>query len=401
MNPLDSPTYCKLSHVSLAVQNEGDVCVCNKNTQSFEDGKKNKLYLQNDGLERMWRSPTRRLIQAALDYGKRIPSCQACWNDEDASIESLRQSYNEKLKDLNSIPTQPQILIIKPTNICNMGCRTCQPNTSTTLYQDFFKLDQELKNYTGTFKEYTSQFESIRVGLGKQNLDVWDTFEKWIPNLTVIDIYGGEPMLAPAMWDRIIAVAEQGQSAETTLQYHTNGTLWNQKYIDVLLKYKEARIGISIDSNDPLQLAYIRDRIDIESVFKNLEKYIELDKTNPTVTVNISFTVSVFNIWYADTIVDELSKFGIPVAINVVYGPDQYDMRHLPAEIKQTLIKRLSKNPQCDKLVSLLHHNIPGCDVWWPRFWKEVAILDRIRNQSFADTFPEYYQALMPYIPNV
>ena len=26
-----SKTYCKLSHVSLAVQNKGDCCVCNKN----------------------------------------------------------------------------------------------------------------------------------------------------------------------------------------------------------------------------------------------------------------------------------------------------------------------------------------------------------------------------------
>jgi len=396
----DSTTYCKLAHVSLAVQNEGDVCVCNKNTQSFEDGKKNKLYLHEVGLERMWRSPTRKLIRAALDHGKRIPSCQSCWNDEDAGVESFRQIFNKKLKDVDQSDTQPQILILKPTNVCNLGCRMCQPSTSTTLYQDFYKLDTELKSFTGTFKEYTKKFETIRLGLGKQNIDIWETFKQWLPGFIFLDIYGGEPMLAPAMWDKMIDAANNDKVADTAIQFHTNGVIWNQSYIDILPKFKHVQIAISIDSNDTNQLEYIRHKVDVVALQENIEKYIELSNKYKNISVNICFTVSIYNIWYADAILDGLEKYGVPVFSNVVYGPDQYDFRHLPPEIKHQLIEKFKNNKKCEKFISLLNHQIPGCDIWWPRFWEELHILDRVRDQSFAETFPEYYQAMLPYIPN-
>jgi len=400
MSVQDSTTYCKLAHVSLAVQNEGDVCVCNKNTQSFEDGKKNKLYLHEVGLERMWRSPTRKLIRVALDHGKRIPSCQACWNDEDAGVESFRQIFNKKLKDVDPSETQPQILILKPTNVCNLGCRMCQPSTSTTLYQDFYKLDTELKSFTGTFKEYTKKFETIRLGLGKQNIDIWETFKQWLPGFIFLDIYGGEPMLAPAMWDKMIDIANNDKVADTAIQFHTNGVIWNQSYIDILPKFKHVQIAISIDSNDTNQLEYIRHKVDVVALQENIEKYIELSNKYKNISVNICFTVSIYNIWYADAILDGLEKYGVPVFSNVVYGPDQYDFRHLPPEIKHQLIEKFKNNKKCEKFISLLNHQIPGCDIWWPRFWEELHILDRVRDQSFAETFPEYYQAMLPYIPN-
>lgn len=400
MSVQDSTTYCKLAHISLAVQNEGDVCVCNKNTQSFEDGKKNKLYLHEVGLERMWRSPTRKLIRVALDHGKRIPSCQACWNDEDAGVESFRQIFNKKLKDVDPSETQPQILILKPTNVCNLGCRMCQPSTSTTLYQDFYKLDTELKSFTGTFKEYTKKFETIRLGLGKQNIDIWETFKQWLPGFIFLDIYGGEPMLAPAMWDKMIDAANNDKVADTAIQFHTNGVIWNQSYIDILPKFKHVQIAISIDSNDTNQLEYIRHKVDVVALQENIEKYIELSNKYKNISVNICFTVSIYNIWYADAILDGLEKYGVPVFSNVVYGPDQYDFRHLPPEIKHQLIEKFKNNKKCEKFISLLNHQIPGCDIWWPRFWEELHILDRVRDQSFAETFPEYYQAMLPYIPN-
>lgn len=393
---VESPTYCKLSHISLAVQNEGDVCVCNKNTESFRDGKWNKLYLHQTDLKKIWSSPTRRLISASLDHGIRHESCRACWNDEDAGVQSIRQKFNLDLTDVEPIKTQPRILIIKPTNTCNMGCRPCHPSTSTSLYQDFYQLDKELKDFTGTFSEYTKQFESIRLGLGKNNLSVWDTFEEWLPGLHFVDIYGGEPMLAPAMWDRMISVVNKNKTQNTSIQFHTNGTIWNQQYVDILHKFKHVNIGVSIDSDIPSQLEYLRHGVDIEKLYQNLKKYIALSKEYSNISVFITFTVSIYNIWYADDILSALRKYSVPVTVNIVHGPDQYDFRHLPIPVKQQLITKLKNR----KLTTLLSHTIPGCDIYWPQFCREMFALDRIRYQSFADTFPEYYQALAPYIPN-
>jgi sulfatase maturation enzyme AslB (radical SAM superfamily) len=399
MSKTDSSTYCKLSHISLAVQNEGDVCVCNKNTQSFEDGKRNKLYLHDVGLKKMWSSPTKKLVSTGLDYNKKLESCNACWHDEAAGVLSSRQKYNILLKDVTPLPTQPRILIIKPSNICNLGCRTCQPSTSTSLYQDFYKLETEMKYFSGTFKNYTQQFETIRNGLGKNNTEVWDTFEEWIPGLEFIDMYGGEPMLAPAMWARLISAANQNKLSNTAIQYHTNGTLWNQEYIDILPKFKNVNIVISVDAVDPAQLSYIRYGIDRDSLLKNIKQYYELAKQYSNINVTVSCSVSIYNVWYIDSIFEGLKAYNLPISINnTVYAPEQYDMRHLPTAVKQQLIKKLNA-PAFAHIVNILEHNIPGCDIWWPKFWQEVKILDSIRDEKFANVFPEYYQALAPYLP--
>ena len=398
-DPTQSPTYCKLSHISLAIQNEGDVCVCNKNTQSFEDGRRTKLYLHEAGLEKMWASPTRKLLQAGLDNGRRLSSCQACWDDEDAGVPSTRQQFNLELKNVEPIKTQPRILIIKPSNTCNMACRMCQPGTSTSLYQDFYQRDIELKTFTGTFSEYTKQFETVRLGLGKNNLSVWDTFEEWLPKLHFLDIYGGEPMLAPAMWDRMIACADNDSVSDVSMQFHTNGTIWNQNYIDILPKFKHVQISISIDSHDQEQLSYIRYQVDVDKLYSNLKKYIELSNQHSSISVNICFTPSIYNIWYADEIHAGLSKFKLPITINPVYGPEQYDMRHLPIPVKNQIIEKLKKYKKLNQLIKLLNQTIPGCDIYWPKFWKEVQILDRIRNQKFEQVFPAYYKAIEPFLP--
>jgi MoaA/NifB/PqqE/SkfB family radical SAM enzyme len=395
-----SATYCKLSHVSMAVQNKGDCCVCNKNNASFGNTVNGEaMYLYDTGLQDMWDSPSRNEIITKLDAGERIPSCHACWNDEAAGVVSTRQKFNAELATLDMPEDQPHVLILKPSNVCNLGCRTCQPATSTGLYQDFYKLEQVQGTFEGSFKEYTSQFETIRDGFGRDNLPVWDTFERWLPGLVFLDIYGGEPLLAPAMWDRMIKVADEGGAKNTDVQIHTNCTIWNQDYIDCLPKFKSARIGISIDAVDPAQLSYVRYGVKADKLFENLDKYIAFAKEHKNVSIYICITVSIFNIWYLDTIVEGLSNHSIGFGINVVYTPEQYDFRHLPQPVKNALIERFENSaPQTklklDNVISLLKNNIAGCNIYFPKFWYELKALDKIRSQKFEEVMPEYFAAI-------
>lgn len=394
-----SATYCKLAHVSLAVQNKGDCCVCNKNNASFGNPVNGEaMYLYDTGLQDMWDSPPRKEIISRLDAGEKIASCHACWNDEAAGVESTRQKFNAELAGLDLPEDQPHILILKPSNVCNLGCRTCQPATSTGLYQDFYKLEQVQGSFEGSFKEYTSQFETIRDGFGRDNLPVWDTFERWLPGIVFLDLYGGEPLLAPAMWERMIRVADAGNAKNTDVQMHTNGTIWNQAYIDCLPKFKSARIGVSIDAINPEHSRFIRHGVDPEKVLANLQKFVDFSKQHKNVSVYICLTVSIFNIWYLDEIYEALSKI-THTGINVVYTPEQYDFRHLPQPIKNTLIERFSKTTgmtrnKLDPIINLLKNNIPGCNIYFPKFWYELHNLDKIRGMDFAKIMPEYFEAL-------
>lgn len=383
-----------MPHVSLSMQNEGDVCVCNFQTQSFETGTKQKIFLHTDGLQAAWDSPSRKMIAAGLDRGVKVPSCKTCWDLEDASVASPRQIRNKLLEDVAPAKHQPKVLIIKAGNVCNLACRMCGPETSTSLYQDYYQLDQQRSDFSGTFKQYTSKFENIRAGFASGNEKIWKTLEDWSGELIFIDIYGGEPMLTPALWASLQQVADYGHSKNIDLQLHTNAMVWREDYIDILKKFKSVNIGISIDSHIAEHLAYIRHKSDTDTIFANLKKYKQLCQDASNIKCKITTTVSIYNAFYLDEVITELSAQGISLSVNFVHTPEHYDVRHLPEPVKRILGHK-TKNA---KLKSLLSQTLPGCDILWPKFCQEMQILDRIRGQCFADVFPEWYSLLKPFI---
>lgn len=383
-----------MPHISLAMQNEGDVCVCNLNTQSLETGTKEKIFLHQHGLEAAWNSPTRKMIAAGLDRGHRLAGCRACWDMEDAGVTSARQHRNRELASIEPDTNQPKILIIKPGNVCNLGCRTCNPATSTSLYQDFYQLDTQRNQYSGSFKDYTNRFESIRTGFNINNDKIWPVLEQWYEKLTFIDIYGGEPMLATALWDSLKFAVSGGYSNNIDLQLHTNITVWSEEYLNILRQFKSASIGLSIDSNNAVELEYIRHKSNSSQILANLEKYKQFVTDNKNIHCHITFTVSIYNIFDIDRILDNLNTYGFRVAVNFVHDPQHYDIRHLPKSIKEILYAK-TVNSQAKKL---LKQTIPGCDIHWPKFCQELALLDKIRNQKFAEVFPEWFKLLEPYL---
>lgn len=387
-----------MPHISLAMQNDGDVCVCNLNTASFKHNKTHEtIYIHKEGLQSAWNSYTRKTIATALDRGIRLPSCQACWDKEDAGVLSARQLHNATFKDVKANKDQPRILIIKPGNVCNLGCRMCNPATSTSLYNDFYKLDVERKSFSGSFKEYTNNFEIIRESFSKDNEKIWNTLNDWLSDLHYIDIYGGEPMLSPEIWKNLKHAVDNKLSQSISIQYHTNCTIWNDDYIDLLKNFKLVNVGISIDSDDPKQLEYIRHKSKFEEVIFNLKKYIELNNKFKNIKPSITLTVSIYNVYYLDSIIKGLKQFSIPVNLNFVHSPSHYDIRHLPITVKRHLIEKFSQDYTLNKVVSILEQTIPGCDIEWPKWRKEVHLLDKIRNQSFQEVFPEWYSILKQF----
>ena len=392
---LKSNTSCVMPHMGLAIQNDGDFCACNKNNWSYTNRQQEVLFANKNTLTEAWSSPTRKMLAAGLDYGKTINSCSPCTDIEASGKTSTRQQFNEMFGHLDPLPDQPRVLIMKPGNVCNLACRMCNPATSTTWYQDAYKLAVTHDGFTSTQQEYTKQFETIRSAFDRDN-PIWSTMEQWLPNLELFDIYGGEPFLTPGLFGALKTVADAGKSSTVSLQLHTNATIWNPEYLDTLTKYKHVRIGISIDSDVPEQLEYIRYPVKANVVFKNLQLYTEWVKNHPNIELYICVTFTPLNIFYLDQIKKNLSAYGLAVGSgNFVYSPPEYDIRHIPLPVRQILAQKLSNNPT---IVNFLMQTIPGCDVAWPKFWKITKELDCIRSQSFESTFPEFYELIKPYV---
>ena len=387
-----SSTYCVMTHVGMALQNDSDFCCCNINKESWKDNKKETMYVHSHALKSVFNSHTRKIISAALDNGIQHKSCQACWDSESVGNMSARQKFNSVFENIEPLPSQPRVLVIKPGNTCNFACRMCNPATSSSWYQDGYNFEPT----NLSFKEYTRQFETIRNSFNADHVEFWDELKTWIKDLVFIDIYGGEPFLAPAMFDLLEHGVSIGCAKNIELNIHTNASIFNTRYIEILKQYKKVTFRVSIDSHIPEQLEYIRHKADYNQVIENTVKFKNLLSQSPNVNIGITNTITPLNVFYVDQTNQWLiNNLELPVGTNIVYTPE-YDIRHLPVPIKEYLIK----NIQTTQVTNFLQQTIPGCDIEWPRFCKATDRLDQLRNQSFAKTFPDWWAMLEPYWVN-
>jgi organic radical activating enzyme len=390
-----SNTYCVMPHKALALQNNGDFCVCNINNMSFETKTREVMYVHNTRLKDAWNSHTRKMISAALDRDRELPACSRCFDLEKSSNSSSRKQFNSMFSSLPTLTTQPQVFILKPGNTCNLACRMCNPATSSGWYKDAYQLAIKNEGFVGTAAEYSRTFEHIRNSFNRDNTEFWDTFVEWLPNMVFVDIYGGEPFLTPALFDALQRVADAGQSINTKLQLHTNLTVFNPEYLEILSKFKSVKIGLSIDSDQAQELEYIRYPVDARTVFDNLEKFKQISNKYQNIVMNICLTVNTLNVFNVEKIKFNLEKYKLAVGLNIVTSPGEYDIRHIPLPVRKVIAKQ---NPSIENFIM---QTVPGCDVLWPKFWKHTKDLDQLRGQSFEDTFPEFYELIKPYVNDV
>ena len=397
-----SPTFCVMPHMGLAVQNEGDMCVCNINAQSYQIGQSRKT-IDQITIDQIWDSPTRKEIADLLDSGVRNPGCQACWQDEDAGVKSSRQELNALYGHLEPAEKQPKIFIVKPGNTCNGACRMCRPETSSSWYRDSYELSKE-KTQNISFKDYIKTFESVKNSFNPDSNNLWPVLNTWYEEMAFIDIYGGEPWMITGLWESLKIAIENGSSKNISLRLHTNGSWYSEEYLDILSKFKSVMIGLSIDSHNEVEFEYMRHRLNFKTVMSNASKFMQYAKDSPNVDAYVCTTITPFNIWNLDEITINLEdmlhvpgyKFSIGVT-NFVYNPHHYDIRHMPRDIKQMVADKLKGTNAFGPVLQYMNQIIPGCVMYWPKFCMETDKLDQLRGTQFKDVYPEWYNILEPY----
>jgi len=384
-----------MPHIALAMQNNGDISVCNVcKTSLHVNGQPSNI--DKNKIDEFWNSKTRQEIISDLDNGKIHNGCASCFEKEATGNISSRINFNELFANLSYKPT-PQVLIMKPGNTCNSACRTCVPETSSSLYSDFYKLHNE-KNPQIKFKDYIKKFEVIRNSFNEDNPNFWPSINDWYKTLHYMDVYGGEPWLIPGLWKSLQYAVDNGFAKNISIQLHTNAMTWNEKYLDILTNFKDVKIGLSLDSHIEKEFNYLRHKSNYNTVITNCYKFTEFSNKHQNFTCSISVTPSILNVYNINEIVLNLRKqFNINVGYtNFVYDPKHYDIRHLPREIKKYIINKF-ENTEFEQITNFMNSPINGCELNWPKFCMETDKFDRIRNQSFAQIFPEWYSILQPY----
>ena len=384
-------TYCVLADLGLSTQNGGYATMCNQSRKWFVDHDNNPIRLDQHTLEDAWASPTRGEIADALKTGHQHSNCQDCWDEEAAGRRSKRIISNEEFA--NVVATDhPRVIMLKPGNLCNLACRHCNPHTSSRWIRDYYKIESTEKVYS----TYLEQFRGAQQSFSAESSS-WNILKNWSKDTVHYTLYGAEPLLIEQLWDLLETASLQPNAGTVDIRINTNGTIWRDQYYETFSRFRSVAIEISADGVGP-QFEYMRYPAKWDNVELNLDRYQQLAKTTSNVTLSVMVTVSLLNIYYADSIWNYFDQRGIACGFNVLHRPLHLNMRIAPELVKQEIALKL-KNTAAAQLVPQLIMPMDDSAVLLEEFWRVTSGYDQLRKENFANTFVEMYGLLEKHLP--
>ena len=334
-----------------------------------EDKNGNTLTTENTSIFEWWNSDTLNGIRdEMLGISKESEYCDhycaQCKTQEDIEGVSSRQKWvNELLKsDIFSDRFHSTILAADDYyenknmtfedysgryldlklrifgNLCNLSCYMCWPHNSTTRIKDIKKLNHNHKNYWFGNTPPKS--------ISNVNTDKFDQSLKDIKSIahliSTLKITGGEPMIMKNHYKLLDVLIESDNSHEIVLKYQSNLTKFDKSidnFIEYAKQFKHVTISASIDSYGEFD-EYIRKNGNTEVVKENLDKI----KRIPNVSVGIANTVSMLSILNHSQF-DKMYSNDYDITYFVLTRPQMLNIKNLPDEIKERLLKETKEEP--------------------------------------------------------
>lgn len=263
-------SFCIFPFIELLTNQRTDgyttVC-CRSSTpvahiSNIADWKTNKEYLN---------------IRQSMINGKMLPEhCSMCYKLEQKNIQSARQQETvewanrlglRSLKDLDDL-SYPSYYEIRPSNICNLQCRMCGPDSSHLIAKEY----QHLQLITDLPVKKRTAFDIVN-----------------FTNLKKLYVAGGEPTAMPEFYnfvDQCIA----NNKTDFEFVINTNGTKLNKRFKKQLKSFSNFQFTVSIDGFDRLNY-YIRWPSCWTSIIENMHY---LRNNGHVVSTNV--TVSIYNV---------------------------------------------------------------------------------------------------------
>ena len=229
----DNTKLCVLPWIHLEVQPNGYITQCCVNKNFVTDQDNNPININTATITSAWNCSSIKMNREQFLEGKIPSGCENCFKDENSSYTSLRQRKNEEFKYVfnkiskSMLAASPVSLDLKFGNLCNLKCRICSPEQSSSWYQESI-----------SHNEVTHLKESINLySWPSNNQNFWNDLFNHIQDIQKIDIYGGEPLLIKEHVDFLKMCIQTKHSEHISLCYSTNGTIYSDELINQIWPY--------------------------------------------------------------------------------------------------------------------------------------------------------------------
>jgi len=427
-------TFCPIPWIFQAVRSNGDIRVCcqanvtkNRGVVRKEDGTAYNAGI--DDLSEARNAELMKDIRKNMLSSKWSEECGRCMKEEENGLTSRRQyervqwkySIIDALKntkpdgsiDVKKSPTRYYDL--RFGNFCNLKCRMCGPSDSNAWFEDWIKLTGKT-SFNDTSGEVT--IEEVNGKLCAVDFDwpnsemFWTQLERNIQYMEHVYFAGGEPMLIERHYEFLQKCIDSGYAENIMLEYNTNGTTLPPRVVNLWKKFKEVRLGVSVDGMGAV-LEYQRYPVKWNKVLKNLNT---IDKLPNNIKAWIAFTVTAYNVEHMiDFMKWKIQESGWTkinnsaikpfVTYHVAHNPPHLNIRVLPDRYKDRITQQFDnfiqwcEDENLDKKYIIAAQGIKNgvCsymnnESYYNTHWKEFIeysfSLDKIRGEKLIDTVP-------------
>jgi MoaA/NifB/PqqE/SkfB family radical SAM enzyme len=343
-------TFCSSPwfHIRLTYDGSYDVCRWSKNGAT-------KFNIRTTSLMEFYNSDAMQQLRLDMLAGNKPVVCEPCYyQDQFGKLSGRVRQLNKSAINLTEFPltfrSSPHLPMFKysnnhagssphfPTdlqidlgNTCNSACIMCDPIASSRLVVDYKKLNKLDSQLFAEPKPYRSWTEDPVV------VDRFVAELKTVPYLRYIHFLGGETLYNQAFYD----ICEQLDGKDLIVGTTTNGTIYNTRIEQLIPRFKEFHLGISIESVTPLN-DYVRYPGPTDQILANILKFVALRDCNPGLKLELRITPNLFTISELDQVFEFMIRHDIIAeSCNILHQPRSLRMELMPEDIRQETIGKL------------------------------------------------------------
>ena len=403
---LNNGVFCVLPWTHLAIATDGQPRPCSWQTTLLKVGDDEYNVETHDILEHGNLEPIKNLKENMLN-GIKSNYCNRCYEQEELTGVSKRvvETFSFQKEDAERIASGENVPIkeleFRLGNMCNLGCVSCSPHSSSFFVKEINKTNTDIKLFKENFQNQYKKYNSMPVNW-YENSDFWEKIETYLENVNYIYLAGGEPTIIKENWKFLEKVVELGYAKNIKLGISTNLTNVQPKHVEIYNSFKKTLIYSSIDGygivND-----YLRYPSKWAAIGKNLEKLCV--ECNSNVEFKVIPVINIFTVWSIEKLCDYIDELKTKTNANIEFSshtllrdPDYMSIKNLPDDAKEDMLsiverlaKRYDKNDfQIERLHNYIKNNIGKGDTnVFKNGKKYVEEFDKMRHNSWQDAIPE------------
>ncbi len=291
-------------------------------------------------------------LRAQLLQGQPVNFCQDCTIMEQHGKTSGRQRQLLKAgvldnyfeKSLASSPMRPAFDYshdnqgatdrhpsdwqIDLGNYCNGACIYCNPESSSTLATEFVKLGLADQIPPPSWCDDPELLDKFVNDLSHSN------------DLHYLHFLGGETVITPGFKKILTKLVELGLSQQTTIGFTTNLTVWSEPVIELLKKFKQVNLGMSIESLTSIN-DYVRYPSQQTQTRQLLNRWVDLGRQQSWL-IQLRVTPTCLTIQDLHTVYDYAWDNFIAVeSCNFLDRPEFLRISVLPKPLRMKIIQNL------------------------------------------------------------